>query len=173
MGTEPLLIFHPLTLFLVLSALWVLGGPGLAILLSVVVSNITSDVMRHPTVRMFTASSRIETSNDPNDKNMQYVMRENFVEMSRIIFLIYGAIGLVVVPTFILIFLAEIREPGEPPALGLFLTSLLNLVIVGGVIVGSHALAVILRDRMTGAASLIRKRKDRSVRSTQSPASSN
>ncbi len=148
MGTDPLLIFHPLTLFLVLSVLWVFGGPILAVLLSFVVSNVTTDFLMHPTIRVFAVPSHADRANDPSDRNMQYVIRENFIEMCRGIFLIYAALGLIVVPTFILIFMAEIRQPNEPPAMGLFLTSLLNLGIVGGVVIGSHTLAVIMRDRI-------------------------
>ncbi len=149
MSPEPLLIFHPLTIFLVLSMLWVFGGPALAILLSFVVRTVTNDFMLNPAFRMLSMAPPSEFSNSPDeDPDMALMMRENYLEMCRGIFLIYGVLGLLVIPTFVLILLAEIREPGmRPPAFGLFLTSLLNVLIVGGIMFFSYWLAVVLRDR--------------------------
>ncbi len=147
MGTEQLLIFHPLTIFLVLAGIWVIGGPFIAWLVSHVVANVINDFMEHPTMRFFALSARADVAADGEDQPVKDVIREKFIEMSRGIFLLYGGIGLILIPTFILIFLSEVREPSKAPPFGLFLTSIVNLLIVAGVVVGSHAFAIMLRDR--------------------------
>ena len=142
--------FHALTLFLVLTLLWIAGGPILALLVSVVVSNVTNEFMMHPTVRMFTVSSQVDTGGEGGEKSMTFVMREHFIDMCRGIFLIYGAVGLLVVPTFVLMYQSDIMKKAGSDGVpfNLFLTSLANLLVVGGVVLVSHVVAVMLRDRL-------------------------
>ncbi len=122
----------------------------LAVILSLVVRMVTNDFMLHPALRVFSMSSShraalaAERADGPD---MAFLMRENYVEMCRGVFLFYGVMGLLVVPTFILILMNELREPGPIAPLGLFLTSLLNVSIVGGVMVVSYWMAISLRDR--------------------------
>jgi hypothetical protein len=122
----------------------------LAVLVSVVVSNVTNEFMMHPTVRTFTMSAQMEKPGEGNEKTMKFTMREHFIAMCRGIFLIYGAIGLVVVPTFVLMYQSVVlkKTGGEGIPFNLFLTSLVNLMTVGGVVLISHFLAVMFRDRL-------------------------